>query len=248
MRLFVLIPLVGCSVDMVGANGEYGRVNYQLHTEYYVEERDLTEVGIVANHEQDIYCQLTEEGQKAAGDDAGRIDHRIVPGTGASLWQDDEDGDVPDVHVTVNEPGEYAIEAVLDGDVFDRITLTFEAPSSLQMLSWLREPYAEQFGDESGTGSETVGEGTQLAFLGIALDEGGDRLAGDIDTTFSATPDWMVVPAQNVYDVTEEATWQSATVPSLYFIEPGEVSVTLSDTENDAAVTRDFTVEAVEQG
>jgi hypothetical protein len=73
-----------------------------------------------------------------------------------------------------------------------------------------------------------------------------DRLLGDMVPTLSAEPMSAVVPAVNVEHVNEDEVFSVFDAASLYFIEPGAVSVVLSDVQNAADGVADFTVAPIE--
>ena len=247
MRFFAPFVLLAaaCNIDDTVANGELGRLNYSLGTGYFVEGDDLTQIGIVTGHSQFLDVELTNLGESDAGDIASEITHKISPDEGVSFdvqeFGDDPPDRPPGITLTVRDPGEYTITSKLHGDEFDRVTLNFDTPGSLQMVTWARKPYGEDFFTVDD--GETLEEGTQLAYLGIPLADSGERLVGDISTNFVGSPSSSVVPAENIYDVNESDTISSEEVPSLYFIEPGTVDITVADTVNPAEATSSFTIE-----
>lgn len=240
----LLLLLAACNIDVTTANGELGRLSYSLGTGYFVEGDDLTTLGIVTGHPQYFSVELSAKGHNDAGKEASEITHRISPSDGVDLevesFGDEPPDRPPTFTVTVRDPGAYTIESELNGEEFDRVTLNFATPTSLQLITWAREPYGEDFVlvDDGAT----LSEGTQLAFLGIPLGDSGDRLVGDIETSFTADPASSVVPAENIYDVNETNTLNAESVPSLYFIEPGTIGVTLKDTVGPAEATASFEV------
>lgn len=242
LLLLVATPLVGCG-DRNVATGELGRVQYSLHSDYLTEDVPLTMVSLVTGHVQPISTSLTDMGESLAGDDASTIVHTIDPAAEAILDNrpSGADDQAPDIDVTVNAPGTYMLEATLDGDLFDRIELTFDSPDHLDLLTRVRVPYGDDWDDLDDATLE-VGEGSQLAFLPIPIDASGTRLAGNFEVEIEADPAWAVAPAWNVWGVYEQNIVGSASPASLYFVEPGFVTVTLTDVPNGVSVTRDFQV------
>lgn len=253
MRLsFLALVLGGCvgPVDGVGAVGELGHLAFSVTSDWYLEEGSLTEVGIVTGHAQNVNVDLTGPGEKRARGRADEIVFRMEPDDGVTLHQsgpmddDIDDPPPPSLSITVEEPGTYTLLARLHDDLFDKLALRFAAPATLDLALYTRAPYAEDFEPLDAAGPSQVREGTQLAWLPIPRDADGARLAGDVATEMSADPREAVVPAGNVYHVNEEEVGEYAGVPSLYFIEEGEVTVTLADTFNAAEGARAFTVVA----
>ena len=248
-RLTALLLLSACRDDGDQVNGELGHLSYSLGTIRGLESSSLTDIDIVTNHTQPITVTMSQNGEREARKDAWQIIHRISPGAGATLVQEDFSGEeekpdrAPSFTLNAEDPGLYLLESLLNGEVFDRINISFALPTSIELLTWTRPPYGEAFSRVEG-GFVDVTEGTQLAWRGIPLDSDGNRLAGEIGTGFSAIPAETVVPAQNVYDLSDEAEFYGGVIPSLYFIEEGDVTITLSDAVNDASATRHFTVSA----
>ncbi len=234
----------GCG-SVTSATGEYGRIDYALSADYEMDDAALTEVSILTGHPQYIVTNLTSDGEEDA-DNPGEIEHRVTPSEGVLLAADEVGADIDDIEITVSEPGTYLIESVLAGVVFDRIELSFDAPSSLDAMTWLREPGDEEFvlgSDESNQ----VTEGTQAAFLAIPMDAEGERIVGRFDMQLSADPDWMVVPDWSVAGTYEQQVSGWAAEEAIYFIEPGSVSITLADEVNGVQVSRDFVVSGISE-
>ncbi len=241
----LLLFTLGCG-DVTSTTGEEGNIGYALHTDYDSLEDDLTEVGIITGHQQLLSTSLTSAGEEEV-EDPGTLEHSVSPTEGCSLELVDSEGNLADFLVTATTPGEYTFESTLDGELFDRITLRFDDPSSLEILTWVRAPGAEEFHTANGVGT-SVEEGAQATFVLIPMDAAGDRLAGDIDTTWSADPSWAVVPGENVYGVYEQSVWSASSPFSIYFIEPGPVAMTIMDPINALDSTVDFVVEPVDTG
>lgn len=248
MRLLPLLVLSACSLDDVGANGDFGRLAFQVTSDWYLEESNLREVGIVTGHPVRINVGISDDGEDVANGDAGQIRYRMSPSDGVDIEQsndDEEDSPPPGMNVTVEEPGEYALEAMLRGEVFDRIDLRFDTPVAIELALFTRGPWEEEFDRVEAAESLQVEEGTQLAWLPIPLGGGAERLVGEVEVAMSADPMELVVPAENVTGVDEDDA-SSATAASLYFVEPGDVTVTIADTVNPGVGTQSFTVVAAE--
>ena len=78
------LATTGCG-DLTSATGEFGRVNYQLHTDYLMEEALLTQVGIITGHQQHIGTTLTDAGENEAGNDGEEITHEVTPSEGVTI-------------------------------------------------------------------------------------------------------------------------------------------------------------------
>lgn len=236
--------LLGCG-DLTSSAGEFGRVQYSLHSDYLVEASSLLDVSVLTGHPQRIGVSLTDAGDQAT-DDESDMTHTVSPSDGVTLdVLDAGDQGVPDVQITVTTPGEYVLESLINGDLFDRITLTFDAPASLELITWVRAPDSSDFAKREGA-SIDVDEGAQAAFVPVPLDAAGDRLAGDLVTAISGTPDEAVVAGFNVLGIYEQRVVQNASPPTVYFIEPGTITVTLTDEPNGVSAAQTFEVAPVQ--
>lgn len=254
MRFPLLLALstIGCGVDSATANGELGRMTFTLVSDYYVDETNLSESSIVTGHEQFFGVELTEAGKTDADAKADEIEYVVTPDDGVSISQsgpdndagsDDQDSDIANnFDIAVRDPGDYQLEARIDGETFDRIQLTFARPNELELALFLRAPGREEFVDTANGSALPVEAGTQLAWLPIPLGADGERLLGDIEADMTAEPANMVVEAVNVEHVNEDEVQTFFGAPSLYFINVGEVAITIGDTENAAVGVANFTV------
>jgi len=241
----LLLFTFGCG-DVTSTTGEEGNIRYALHTDYDSHEDDLTTVGILTGHPQRLTTSLTDQGEGQV-DDPASLEHSVSPSEGCTLELVQVDDEVADFLVTATTPGEYTFESNLDGELFDRITLTFDAPATLELQTWIRNPGDEEFTSASGIRSP-VEEGAQATFVLVPLGTDGARLAGDLQTTWSADPHWAVVAGENVLGVYEQQVWSASNPFSLYFIEPGDVAVTIADPVNALEATADFVVSPVDTG
>ncbi len=262
MRLFPLLSLftLACGIDTATANGELGRMTFTLVSDYYLDEHDITESSIVTGHEQSFIVELTGMGEGDAGNEADEIEYVVTPDDGVTLSQqgpdedsgdDDRDSDVAtNFEITVDEPGDYVLEARLAGETFDRIQLGFDVPDQLEIAAYLRAPWEEDFErmtDPAEAESVLVEAGTQLAWLPIPLGVDGSRLLGNLSVDMSADSENMVVPSANVDHVNEDEVQTFFAAASLFFVNVGDVTVTLTDTQNAAAGSIPFQVEALSE-
>jgi hypothetical protein len=236
--------LVACGVETIGSNGELGRMSFSFVSDHYQDEVDLTSASFVTNHSHRIYTELTEDGEKLAEDKANQISYRLV-GSSAELSQDKPDEDNPEETPAFSLLAEDAtlitVEATLDGELFDRISLDFARPDALELVLFARGPWEEEFIKVDTGAALEVTEGTQVAWLAIPNREG-KRLLGDIVAEMSADPIEKVVPAANVEYVNEETTSSIFRADSFYFIEEGEVNITILDAANSVSGAQLFTV------
>ncbi len=236
------LATVGCG-DFNAANGEFGRLRYSLHSDYLVDDVALDQIEIITRHQQSVYVRLTDAGDDLA-DNPEDIVHQVVSGAGTADTESSGDDEAPDLRVTGDAPGELVVESRLDGELFDRITLNFDEPVGLELLTWLRPRNGDDFVEAQGA-TIAAGEGAQAAFVPVPLDATGTRLAGDFDVTTSADPEHHVAFGENVLGVYEQNVWHSPAPTSVYFIEPGPVTVSLTDEANGVTAGQAFDVEAV---
>lgn len=241
-----LSPLVACGVDKASANGEMGNISFGLVSDYYLDEKDLTEAPIVTGYDQSISTQLTEAGAAAAGGNDDEIEYRVVGKTDVEIddsgaENDKDQGDIHSFGILGNEEGEVTVEATLKGEVFDRIKFSFQRPTDLELVMFARAPYEEGFAAITESETTQLEEGTQLAWLSIPTVKG-DRLLGNIVAEMTAVPAENVVPAANVEHVNEEAAQSIFRADSLYFISAGSVSVNLTDAENEVSQAAEFEI------
>ncbi len=242
----LLLLLTGCG-DLSSSTGELGRMNYRLHSDFLVDGTELVGTSVLTGHPQVIALDLTDAGeQRGENADFEELTHTATPADGVTIEAFNPDDDRPGTFtITVDTPGDYLVESFLEGDLFDRITLTFDTPTSLDFVTWVRPPNGDDFDEASGS-PVFVAEGTQAAFVPIPVDADGDRIAGDFVPEMTADPEWAVVRGMNVLGIYEQNVVVARSPASVYFIEPGSVTVTLTDTANGVASGVDFEVDPVE--
>ncbi|HQO92754.1 MAG TPA: hypothetical protein PLX56_10535, partial [bacterium] len=67
--------------------------------------------------------------------------------------------------------GSYKITTKNDEKVLDTITLKFEDPASLEVITKVREPYGDSFDVMPSTGTINVEEVSQVAFIPYRITE-----------------------------------------------------------------------------
>jgi len=232
--LALLLCFATACGDVTSGTGEFGRVVYSLYSHYVVENSNITDISILAGHPQEIRTELTSKGSEDVKTPQ-ELTHEVSPSEGVSVLFQDDGYDVPDMTVTVTEPGAYTLET-LDGDsVFDRIQFTFEVPSSLDAIVWIRRSSDSEFQKTSATGTILVDEGTQVTVIPIPVDSDGNRIVGDFESVISATPGDLVVATENILGAYEQSIWATPDPVSLVFIDPGTVEVTIEDAVNKVA-------------
>ncbi len=242
-----LALLAGCYQDKTSATGDMGRIVYSLYTDYDVPESDLRQARIITGHTQRLDLDLTDRGERDIPH-PDLLRHRLTPSQGASVTTEVGSGSPPSVwvDVTVQEPGAYTLESLLDDRVMDRVDLQFERLDGFQMIVKVRAPWTGHFDRVSGD-PITVGEGSQMVLEPVPVDASGDRLAGDMSTLVSVEPRWAVTPGRDVLFDTEHSMWSFRGAIDFYFIEPGPVTFTVSDPVVDASSQQRFDVTPVQQ-
>jgi hypothetical protein len=238
---FGVILSTACG-DITGATGVNGRVNYSLYTHYELDDWNLTEVALVTGHPQLIQTEFTSKGEEQLTGEASEIEHSMDPAAGVDLL-DFEGENISDMLVTVEDAGDYTLQSELDGEVYDYIELSFETPDELELITWLRNPGEEAF-EQVEAETISVGEGGQVTFLPVPR-SGGERLAGDLTVEIATVPESAVVRGENIYGVYEQNVTSSDQPVSLYFVEPGTVTVTIADVPNGVEISQTFSVEGI---
>jgi hypothetical protein len=239
--LLAALLAIGCG-DITDSVGEQGRLRFSLATSYEVEESELRDATIVAGHAQHIDVELTNKGEDDI-EEPDEITYRFRLSTEADADVSTQlagGDDPPDVEVNVHRPGTYELEALYKGKVVDAIELSFDSPDSLEIALQIRRPYDDDFDPVSGT-SVQIEEGTQAVFLPIPK-KGTQRLVGSILTEVSATPRELVVPGEGASFVAEQGVWSAEGNIDFYFIDPGMVTVTISDPVSKASGSFNFEV------
>ena len=241
--LAVALVVTGCG-DSSTSTGQLGRLDYSLHSDFLVDGTALVGTSILTGHPQWITVRLTDSGEGDASTPEDIV-HTATPAEGVTIETSEASDDPGDITITVTEPGDYVIESMLDGAVFDWITLTFDAPSTMGLVTWIRGPNGEDFSEATGS-PIAVSEGTQAAFVPIPLDAVGDRIAGDFVPEITASPEWAVVTGINVLGIYEQNVVVARSPASVYFIEPGLIDITIADAVNGVDGVASFDVAPVD--
>lgn len=245
----MLLLLTACVYDSVSGLGELGRLQYMLTADTQFAEGDLTEIGLGVGYTHEISIFVTPRGQKLLHDNAESLVQSVDPDDGVVLEQeqrdDDDDGRddayaAEDVSLTVTEPGVHTLTATWNDSLFDRIDLDFRVPTTLELIGFVRAPWSEEFVKVEEPTLQ-VEKGTQYAWITVSQDASGERLAGEVTPELDAEPLDAVVPGMDVSSINEDGI-QNHIAPSLYFIESGAVTVTLTDPINGIVATQAFDV------
>lgn len=235
----VLFPLVACG-DMNASTGMMGRVTYRLHTDYLTEEDSLTDSLLVAGHPLNIETSLTEEGDRDAGRHPEALHHRFDDRS-VQVDDDDKSDDIADLVITADDTIDGELQTMQDGAVFDYLPLSFRAPDDLGALTFVRGPFDDEMEGVDGV-AHTVMEGGSANLLAFPK-LGGARLVGDIEPTLTLEPEGIAVPDFDVAVSVEQGSYGAISPYTIVFIEPGEVTATLTDPVWGVSVSRTFTVE-----
>ena len=234
--------LGGCG-DYVGATGELGHLSYGLSIDYEI-DGSLTDVSLITGHTQRLGVSLTPDGEDIARK-PWLITHTISPDSGATLTVDEvQEGSesVPGLEVLVTEPDLYILESYYDGELLDYIKVSFERPDAMEILTWIRDPNAEEFTESSNNATISVEVGTQIAMLPVPY-AGGERLVGSFAVSYAHTPENAAVTVHNVRGVyEEEGVTGAVNSASLVFVSPETVVVTIEDAANGITAERTFNV------
>ena len=240
LSLVALAMAIGCG-DLTNSEGEQGRLRFSLATDYELEQDELTDALIVAGHKQRLDVELTSKGDEDIGE-PDEITFRLDPAKGTDVdTMANGENEPPDLSITVQEPGRYSLGAIYKGRVVDTIALSFDKPDSLELSLKIRKPFDDSFDDVREPSPIPVVEGTQATFLPIPK-KGKQRLAGEISTEVSASPKELVVPGAGASFVYEQDVWSAEGNVDFYFIDPGTVTITLSDPISKASGSYTFEV------
>jgi len=226
-HLLAWLPLltIACGSSS-SAEGALGHLSYRLSSDFEAESGDLREVQIVVGHKQWITVELTEDGEKAVKEE-GDVFHRMKPSHVATFEGGGSDDSLSDVVVTVSEGGTHTLESVEGDEIIDYIALDWAVPKKIDTVLWLKNPSDDDFETVDG-GTVAATEGAQLAMLPVPV-RNGERLAGAYEVEVSADPPWAVAITEEVLGIYEQRVVTASNERSLVFIEPGTVTVTMTD-------------------
>lgn len=240
--MIFLFSMFACNSDLLLSSGELGNINYTIVTGYKIDGLSLNEAKLAVGYPQTIEASLTLKGWKVVGDQPFLVYHTSVD---ESLSVDSDtllDGDigVPGFSVQADAAGAFMVESKLQDEVVDQITLNFVVPDAISVLSWIREPGAEEFTASEG---DTIGVtvGSQAAFIPIPEFEG-ERIVGNVNADITIEPPEAAVLGYNIDEVSENGVDSSSNPASIYFVQAGAVQICATDTINDVTTCQDFEV------
>jgi len=227
----------GCYTEVTSSTGEFGLLTYNFSTDYEGGTEELTELPLMTRVPHDIDVDLTERGSKRARGDGGLIEHTAGPAFVSQTGPSYDSDDPRSFEIVAGHAMQVAVESHLEGDLFDRISLRFDDPSHLDVVTWIREPWEDDWRDRPHANSLHVDEGAQISFLAIPM-AGDVRLGGDFTPQITVTPEHLVVPDEAVYAVQEEGMTTGGEAVTFYAIEPGVVTFTVSEPNHGIEVVR----------
>lgn len=239
--LCLLATTVACG-DTTSGNGEEGKLVYSLSTNYEIAPDDLTQVKLVTGYNQSFDYSYTEAVNSEEMEEAN-FTNRLVADDGSYTSETCECWTA-----NATEPGAYHFETYYDGELFDRIGLNFDRPSTLDVFSWVRGPFDDtEFVSMGNSTSLQVMEGSQLALLTVPLSADGTRLLGNIGQRISIEPVTAAVRGSEVISVyEEEGVIVTNTQLTVYFVEPGPATITITDPINNVSRSLSVTVSPIQ--
>lgn len=224
--LALAVLAAGCG-DFTDAVGDEGLIRVSIYSNHEISADDLREVGVVAGHPQRFGVALTDAGrQKISRPDD--LTYTLTPDPGVTFELGS--GGPPDFTITVPATGMHRLDAIDGGVAVDGVDLRFESVASFELVVKVRAPFAEEFVTQASGQTSAVTEGSEVVFIPVPHGADGARLAGDVVTAASFDPAWAVVP-----DIDVEANWENGILTSkgegtFYIIEPGMITLTVTDT------------------
>lgn len=229
----ILLLLFACNYDQASGVGDEGNLGYTVATDFDIES-SIRDVTFITQHDHYVGTWVTEQGERRF-EDTEEWDHRsaaasvISQGSGFSIARD--------------TPGSVEVESFADGALADRITFSFDDPTTMDVQAWARDPWGDDWRLLQVDDSLVVG--TQIAFLGIPLADDGTRLFTEEPVLVDAAPQDRLVPDVPVNDVWENGprTFLSYEAVTFYAIEAGPVTFTMSLAGHDFTSTYSLNVQ-----
>jgi len=222
--------------DTTSSTGERGRLEYQVDTDYFVDQ-DLVDIRLITGHPIHVDVQEVVDGDI---DGEAIITHRVTDDEGAVVLNGDVGGQL-DFTIQANRPGSYTIDTFVDDELEDRITLSFERPAALDIVAHIRQPGSTEFAPITQT-TVMAEEGAQVVFIPIPLDAVGSRLLGDFSYRIDA-PDGALVESLAISDMDEHAVGTDTDRLSYHLVQQGELEVRIIDDANDVEGALTFVVQ-----
>lgn len=221
----LLALTTGCFGDLTESAGDLGNLSYGLSTDYEGGVEALTDLPLMTGYRHHILVSLTSDGEAAAEGNADQIVHAAA-GAEIEIEETDVSNDPPDFDILAAEPGEVKVTSTLYGEVFDRVRLQLDDPTSLEIVAWTRAPWKDEW--KLARGALRVEEGTQISFLAIP-EADGERLGGEFTPTIELDLPELAVPDVAVLAIQEGGMTTGGEPVTFYAIEPGTVTFTFSE-------------------
>jgi hypothetical protein len=240
--MLFLLSMFACKNDILLSSGELGNINYTIVTGYKIDGLSLNEAKLAVGYPQTIEASLTLRGWKVVGDQPFLVYHSSADEKMSVESESLLDGDigVPGFEVQADSAGSFMVESYLQDELVDQIALTFVVPDAISVLSWIREPGAEEFSSAEGE-TINVTVGSQAAFIPIPEFEG-ERIVGNVEADISIEPPEAAVLGYNIDEVSEGGVEASSNPASIYFVQAGSVQVCATDVINDVTTCQNFEV------
>jgi hypothetical protein len=248
-----------CGVQSVTGTGELGNIVMTISSDHYLtSDADLLNTGIVTGFAQTFSVSLTDQGESEAGDQGSAIEFSFTSATaGGDLTEVFlSDDSAPDsdteaasfdtrtLTITATTPGGYLLTAMKNDEEFDRITLTFDRPDTLEAIVYGRNPSVSDFNllSFSDSSSTQVDLGAQISWLVVAKN-GSSRLLGELTTTDTFSPSDSVVSVAAVDHINENGITTISNEPSAVFLNSGTIELTVTDEVNSVSESMEFVVQ-----
>jgi len=237
LALVMTAAAAGCG-DVVSNQGNLGKLVYSLHTDYAVVEGSLEDVNLITGVTHRINVTPSKDAEIS---DPSKITHILAPSDGVTITTDETTESIGDAIFTVATAGEYTLQSWLGSTLIDYIVLNFVDAEGIDVVTFVREPEADQFVRNNETPVQ-VPLYSQATFIGKPVDADGNTLVGDISLDYAAVPADAVVDVFNLDAVYENGVWGSATPLNIMFVKPGNVTVVLTEQLTGLQQTLSFAI------
>lgn len=237
--LFTLIT--ACFGDTTSTAGDLGNLVFSFHSDYDMGTVSLTDASFATGvtHHIDVRVKDYKRTTNYA------LTHYFADTDGFTVTTDDT---CPNQYDTACIPG-FSVKATTAGTVtirafegehdgstlIDSVTLVFKDMADIEPIVKGRGPWEATFGKIVPTGDRFIVEkGTQVIFVPVPLDSDGKRLLANFQCDYTFDDDTMVVPGRNVDStpVEDDSEWWLVGDANFYFIEEGEVTLTVTESES----------------
>lgn len=239
----MFLLLFACNPNILQTTGELGRINYTLETSFSMDNERLDQVKLAVGYPHNIEASLTLDGWKMVETEPYKVYHSSPDNlilNSESIF--DGAVGVPSFTVSATQEGEYLVESHFENTIVDQIHLDFVQPDAVSVLSWIREPSAEEFVLFEGEEIPVL-LGSQAAFVPVPEFQG-ERIVGDLDVEITVVPETAAVVGYNIESVSEDGVSFNSSPASIYFMEEGEVSILAKDLVNQVETEQKFIVQS----